>query len=52
MQDGTLIPLSKLNLKIANRAGHYQIKGRGSFSQTTATNFQLLADLVLDPLCS
>ncbi|MBA2653419.1 MAG: TIGR02099 family protein [Tatlockia sp.] len=49
MQDGTLIPLSKLKLKIANHAGHYYVKGKGSLLQNTATNFQLLADLVLDP---
>ncbi|MBA3537581.1 MAG: TIGR02099 family protein [Tatlockia sp.] len=49
MQDGTLIPLTELNLNIANRSGHYYIKGRGSLEQATPTNFQLLADLILDP---
>jgi len=49
MQDGTVIPLSELNLNIANLAGHYNIRGRGSLAQTAATNFQLLADLNLDP---
>ncbi|CDZ78607.1 putative protein involved in outer membrane biogenesis [Legionella massiliensis] len=49
MLDGALIPLSELNLTIANRSGHYHIKGRGVLTQTTATNFQLLADLALNP---
>jgi uncharacterized protein (TIGR02099 family) len=49
MQDGTLIPLTELNLTIANRSGHYNIKGRGSLEQATPTNFQLLADLILNP---
>lgn len=49
MQDGTVIPLSELNLNVANHSGHYRIRGRGSLAQTAATNFQLLADLSLDP---
>lgn len=49
MQDGVLIPLSDLNLHIMNKAGHYTIKGRGNLAQTAATNFQLLAELKIDP---
>ncbi len=49
MENGTLIPLKKLNLKIARRSGYYHIKGKGSLAQTTATKFQFLADLTLDP---
>lgn len=49
MQDGTFIPLSKLNLKIANHSGHYYIKGKGTLTQATPTHFKLLADLNLDP---
>ncbi len=49
MQNGTVIPLSQLNLHIANRSGHYNIKGRGILEQATATNFQLLGELSLDP---
>ncbi|WP_065235926.1 YhdP family protein [Legionella drozanskii] len=49
MQDGILIPLSELNLQIVNKAGRYTIKGRGNLAQTAATNFQLLAELKIDP---
>ncbi|MBA2709763.1 MAG: TIGR02099 family protein [Tatlockia sp.] len=49
MQNGTHIPINELNLKISNRSGLYHIKGKGSLAQTTATHFQLLADLALNP---
>ncbi len=49
LQDGTLIPLEKLNLTAINRRGHYLIKGKGSLAQAIGTHFQLLADLHLDP---
>ncbi|MBA2655482.1 MAG: TIGR02099 family protein [Tatlockia sp.] len=49
MQDGTFIPLSNLQLKIANHAGHYYVNGKGKLAQNTETNFQVLADLILDP---
>jgi uncharacterized protein (TIGR02099 family) len=49
MHDGTLIPLSELNLTVANRAGHFDVKGRGYLTQTKPTHFQLLANLAVNP---
>nr|WP_302473891.1 YhdP family protein [Legionella sp. PL877] len=48
LRDGTLIPLSDFNLTITNHSGRYRIKGAAHLAQTTATKFQLLADLNLD----
>ncbi|KTD15399.1 transmembrane protein [Legionella hackeliae] len=47
-KDGTVIPFDDLDLSIANHSGHYRIKGNAFLEQTTATKFELLADLYLD----
>lgn len=49
MLDGTIIPVFRLNLNISNHSGHFKIKGGGLLAQTSATSFQLLANLRLDP---
>lgn len=49
MADGSFIPLNQFNLHVVNQTGKYTIKGKGILQQTTATNFQFLADLNVDP---
>ncbi|HHF7345898.1 TPA: YhdP family protein [Legionella feeleii] len=49
LQNGTLIPVREFNLTIANRSGRYRIKGKAHLAQTTRTDFQLLAEMYLDP---
>ncbi len=49
LQNGTLIPIREFNLTIANRSGRYRIKGKAHLAQTTRTDFQLLAEMYLDP---
>lgn len=49
LRDNTLLPIKELNLVIANRSGRYRIKGWSHLAQTTATNFELLAEMNIDP---
>lgn len=47
--NGTLIPVSGLNLSIINRGGHYKFKGEAQLEQMNATSLQLLGDVRFDP---
>lgn len=47
--DGSLIPVSGLNISIVNRGGNYKIKGEAKLEQTNATLFQLLGNVEFDP---
>ncbi|ASQ45421.1 hypothetical protein clem_04315 [Legionella clemsonensis] len=47
-KNGALIPFDDLDLSIANHSGRYRIKGNAHLGQTTATHFELLADLDLN----
>lgn len=49
LQDKTLIPLNDLNLSVIRRGKVHRIKGTGHLEQTTATDFQLFAEISLDP---
>lgn len=49
LENGQVIPLRELDLKIANKAGHYKIKGKGLLEQAIPTNFQLLGELNVNP---
>lgn len=50
LANGVVIPLSGFNLSVANRGGHYKLKGAATLLQPIPTTFQLLGDLLLDPL--
>ena len=49
LNDGSLLPLSALNLTAINRNGHYRLKGEAKLAQTMATQLLVLADLQLNP---
>lgn len=48
-QDGSLIPISGLNLSVVNHGGRYTLKGTASLAQTNSTSFTLLGDLYYSP---
>lgn len=48
-QDGSLIPISGLNLSVVNHGGRYTLKGSASLAQTNSTSFTLLGDLYYSP---
>jgi uncharacterized protein (TIGR02099 family) len=47
-ENGTLIPISGLNLSIVNAGGQYQFKGDAQLLQTNPTFFQLMGDVRFD----
>lgn len=47
--NGTLIPISGLNISIVNESGYYKLKGEARLLQTNSTSFQLLGDVYFDP---
>lgn len=47
LKDGTLIPLSDMNLTAFNRSGHYRLKGNARLAQTVPTTLSILADIKL-----
>ncbi|MFC3907888.1 YhdP family protein [Legionella dresdenensis] len=47
LQDGTIIPLRKLNLKIANHGGNYRIKGKAYFAQPDETRVVVQAQMAI-----
>jgi len=49
LNDGSLLPLSALNLTAVNRNGHYRLKGEAKLAQTMATELLVLADMKLNP---
>ena len=49
LKNGTLLPLSSLNLTSENYNGHYRLKGGMKLAQTTPTEILIIADLNLNP---
>lgn len=49
LNDGSLLPLSALNLTAINRNGHYRLKGEAKLAQTMATELLVLADWYVNP---
>lgn len=49
LSDGTLIPLSDLNLTAHHSYGHYRVKGTARLDQATPTELAVVADMQLDP---
>ena len=49
LNDGTLIPIHRLNLVIHNHYGHYKVKGTVRIEQERPTILRLIADLNIDP---
>ena len=49
LNDGTLLPLTALNLTAINKNGHYRLKAEAKLAQTMATELLVLADLNLNP---
>ncbi|MCX7117182.1 MAG: YhdP family protein [Legionellales bacterium] len=49
LKDGTLLPVSALNLVMVNHSGRYRVKGEAHLAQTMDTQFKVLADLSLNP---
>ncbi len=48
-ENGTLIPVSELDLIIDNHEGHYLLRGRARLEQMEKTNINILADLNYNP---
>lgn len=49
LNDGTLLPLTALNLTAINKNGHYRLKAEAKLAQTMATELRVLADMKLNP---
>ena len=49
LDDGSILPLSALNLTAVNHQGHYRLKGKVQLAQTMETALLVLADLSLNP---
>lgn len=49
LNDGTLLPLSAINLLAVNHNGHYRLKGEAKLAQTMSTELLVLADMKLNP---
>lgn len=49
LADGTLIPISHLNLTTRHSYGHYHVKGSAHLAQKTPTKLAVVADMQLDP---
>ncbi len=48
LNDGSLLPISALNLSATNHSGRYRLKGIAKLAQTTPTELFILADLKLN----
>jgi len=48
LQNGTVIPLRKLDLIIGQHSGHYRIKANAKLAKPISTSVELLADMQLD----
>lgn len=48
LNNGSLLPLEDINLTIANRSGHYRLKGNARLAQTMNTKLSILADMYID----
>lgn len=49
LANGSIVPLSDLNLTAVNRNGHYRLKGRAKLAQTMATELLIMADMTINP---
>ena len=49
LNDGSLVPLSELNLTATNSNGHYRLRGHAKLAQTMATELSVLADMKINP---
>ena len=49
LKNGTLLPISSLNLTSENYNGHYRLKGGMKLAQTMPTEILIIADLKLNP---
>lgn len=49
LDDGSLLPVSGLNLSATNHNGRYRLKGLAKLAQTTSTKLSILADMTLNP---
>jgi uncharacterized protein (TIGR02099 family) len=48
-KDGTLLPLSAINLTAVNHNGRFRFRGNAKLAQTTPTTVDIRADLTLNP---
>lgn len=48
-ENGTLIPLSNLNLSVLNKGGYYKVSAHANLDQTSSSKFKLLAEGNFDP---
>jgi len=48
-QDGSVIPIKRIDLAVLRKSGRYRINGRASLDQKNNTVFRLLADMDLNP---
>ncbi len=48
LQDGSLLPITDLNLSIMNRSGRYRMKGSARLAQTRPTELRLLGDMQIN----
>lgn len=49
LKDGSLLPITNLNVTVRNHSGRYHVKGYASLAQTTPTTFSILADMRINP---
>lgn len=48
-KEGTVIPLSNLNLSVMNRGGYYKVSAHAHLDQTSSAQFKLLGEGHFDP---
>lgn len=48
LNNGTLLPISSLNITAVNKNGHYRVKGMAKLAQTTPTELHVLADVKIN----
>ena len=49
LNDGSLLPVTALNVTAINNNGHYRLRGVAKLAQTTPTELLILADMKLNP---
>ena len=49
LNDGSLLPISALNISATNHSGRYRLKGTAKLAQMTPTELFILADMKLNP---
>lgn len=48
LQDGSVLPLQHVTLKVKNASGHLRLSGTAQLAQETSTAFSVVADLTVD----